>query len=58
MLSHNGEAMRDDEGLARALSPRSRGCWSNVHDPRPFIPVPLAACGKAHLECRLTEEAR
>jgi len=43
--------------LARALSPHSRGCWSNVHDPRPFIPVPLAACGKAHLECRLTGEA-
>ena len=23
---------------------------------RPFIPVPLAACGKARLECRLTKE--
>ena len=31
----------------RALGPHSRGCWSNVHDPRPFIPAPLAACGKA-----------
>jgi hypothetical protein len=35
--------------LARALSPHSRGCWSSVYDPRPFIPVPLfefslAAC--------------
>ena len=39
--------------LARALIPYSRGCWSDVHNPRPFIPVPLAACGKAHLECRL-----
>ena len=43
--------------LARALSPHSRGCWSSAHDPRPFIPVPLAACGKAFLECRLTGEA-
>jgi len=33
--------------LARALSPHSRGCWSNVHDPCPFISVPLAACRKA-----------
>ena len=24
--------------------------------PHPFVPVPLAACGKAHLECRLTGE--
>ena len=30
---------------------------ANVHDPRPFIPVPLAACGKANPECRLTGEA-
>ena len=40
--------------LARALITHSRGCWSNVHDPRSFISVPLAACGKAHLECRWT----
>ena len=26
----------------------------NVHDPRPLNPVPLAACGKVILECRLT----
>jgi len=25
--------------------------------PHPFIPLPLAACGKAHLECRMTGEA-
>ena len=43
--------------LARALSPHSRGCWSNVHDSSLLIPVPLAACDKAHLECRLTGEA-
>ena len=36
--------------LARALSPHSRGCWSSVHSPRPFTPVPLAACGKVYLE--------
>jgi len=29
----------------------------NVHDPRPLNPVPLAACGKVNLECRLTGEA-
>jgi len=43
--------------LARELIPHSRGCWSSVHDPRPFIPVRIAACGKAHLECQLTGEA-
>jgi len=43
--------------LARALVLHSRGCWSNIHGLRPFIPVPLAACGKAHLECGLTGEA-
>ena len=44
-------------GLLRALSPHSRGCWSSVHDHAKYIPVPLAACGKAHLECWLTGEA-
>ena len=37
----------------------SRGCWRNAHNPRPlmpFIPFPLAAYGKAYLECRLTGE--
>jgi len=43
--------------LARALSPHSRGCWSNVHAQRPFMPASLAVCGKARLECRLTKEA-
>jgi len=50
---HFGSSVNRD--LARALSPHSRGCGSNVHDPCPFILVPLAACGKAHLKCRLTE---
>ena len=39
--------------LARALCPHSRGCWL-FHDSRSFIPVPLAACGKSHLEFQLT----
>ena len=47
---------------AQPTPPRLRGCgcscWSYVHNPRPFIPVPLAACGKAHLECRLTGNAK
>ena len=41
--------------LARALSPPSRGCWRSAHDPRLLFPVPLAACGKARLKCRLTD---
>jgi len=41
---------------ARALSPHSRACWSSVQDPRPIILVPLAACGKARLECQWTKE--
>ena len=35
-------------------APHSRGCWRSAHDPRLFIPVPVAARGKAHLKCRLT----
>ena len=41
LREHFASATRD---LARALSPHNRGCWSNVHDPRPFVPVSLAAC--------------
>jgi len=29
---------------------------SSVHDQRSFISVPLAACGKLHLECRFIGE--
>jgi len=41
--------------LARALSPHSRGLWllEQRSRPTPIISVPLAACGKAHFECRL-----
>ena len=41
--------------LARALIPQPR-LLEQRSRPTPLIPVPLAACGKAHLKCRLTRE--